>query len=259
VEREKRPYQKPLLKKGDSFIVLVALLLTLYLGFSFAAPGKLVRSLGDKTAPDAEKMVIADTEMLSLLYEKSFLEARLVMATSDSIGFVVNIPDSTITLEVRGVTLHASKIGRSEAGRFFGSLKPVEYSQLLGMPIRIIKQKATIDKIPIRIVDAPTDSAGVALTMFVPDTSYTGNVHLTLYLDNGIKIRFIDSESGKIAILFRDIGSRSEEFLKSLYSVIRFRIPDYHPIIRIYLNGDEIRTIYRAIPNNGVTVVRPIF
>ena len=80
------------------------------------APVRKLQEINEKYTfqPDAknkiDERIYSDSAYLKLLKEKSFLQSRIAMAESDSIYVTVNIPDSTIDLEICGVVVHSTKI-----------------------------------------------------------------------------------------------------------------------------------------------------
>ncbi|MZP56965.1 MAG: hypothetical protein GT600_16095, partial [Bacteroidales bacterium] len=58
-----------------------------------------------------------DSAYLSLLKQKSYLESRVIMANTDSIYLTISLPDSTVNLEISGVSVHTAPIKHYELSR----------------------------------------------------------------------------------------------------------------------------------------------
>jgi len=244
-----------LVKVKGSYVVLIKWLIILtailYTCLSLAAPKHKLNRLAGSINKADRIIITADSAMSRLVREKIFLESRIEMAMQDSIGMVIEIPDSTIGLEIKGVRLHTADINRAKYGNFFLSLDDLEYDLLMGSPLRVVKHRANFEKEPVKVVDAPEDSLLSNPDLNIADTSSSVSARVKLQLDNGIKIILIDSRASFIKRSLWDVADRFTEFGSGLKDVIRLRVPDYHPVLKIYLPGKEIRTLYRAIPANG--------
>ena len=235
---------------------LVLLLTAIYIVFALTAPKKKIRSLTGELELDQRTVLTTGGEISSLIREKSFLESRLELARSDSIGMVINLADSSMGLEIRGVRIHTTDINIIKHARFFGILNDIEYSQLLGSPAKITRQRANIEKEPVNLVNAPKDPEEAIDNVFAPDTTSGKAIFVTLILENGIMVLLIDKDATKIGLFIRDFGRRVSETTRNLLSVCRFKIPEYRPAIKLYLPGAEIRTIYRALPCHAEAAIK---
>ena len=78
-------------------------------------------------------------------------------------------------------------------------------------------------------------------------------------MDNGVRI-FICQDNDTITrnknqLFFFDLNDRLENTWSSLKSVVRFRVPEYHPFIKIWLPKADAKILYRAIPRKGQIAV----
>lgn len=230
---------------------VIVFLAFLYFVLQIMAPKNKIRCLFETGVQDKTIIITSDTSISGLIREKLFLESRIRMAGMDSIGLSVDLTDSLIALEIKGVMLHPAKIDRIKYGYFFRSLDDLEYSLLLGIPAKISSYRSTLEKEPVIIVEAPKDTLFADSYSFLPDTGRVKPVIVSLVLDNGVILSLIDNNSHWPRRSFRDAMTRAAIVKSGIYSMIRFKIPDYNPVIKLYLPGEDIKTIYRALPANG--------
>ena len=237
-------------------IVLAALVLFIYILFSFLSTVRGVSRLTAGLQADSLYLVSPDQEMFSLVSEKAYLEARLGMSEHDSIGIVINLADSTVSLEMRGVRIHSSKASGIKNSKMLLSMNPVQYDMVFNHPLEITKQHASIVKEPVTVIDAPRDTLDASENLFMPDTSIKRSVNAAFRLERGITVRLIDEKSTGTKRFLNDAGHRCATVARNMASVFSLRIPGYRPEIIIYLPRSEIRTIYRALPANAEMVMK---
>lgn len=236
--------------------VLVGVLSFIYILFLFLSPEKEIKRLTAGSESDSLYLISSDEEMFSLVRQKSFLEARLKLSAHDSIGIVIDLGDSTLYLEMKGVRIHAVKASGIKNSRLLLSMNPVEYDMALKQPLKITKQRASIVKEPVTVIDAPRDTIDASENLFMPDTTIRESVNAVFRLERGIVIRLIDNRSKGVNSLIMGAGNRFAMVARNVASVARLNVPAYRPEIIIYLPPREIRTIYRALPQNAEVVLR---
>ena len=65
-------------------------------------------------------------EMRPLIKEKTYKEALLKLAESDSIQLVINLSDSTVNLSIKGVVIHRTKIRSFSRDRIFKAMPVIQ-------------------------------------------------------------------------------------------------------------------------------------
>ena len=189
------------------------------------------------------------------VHTQAYYSSLLKLSESDSIQLAINLHDSTISLFLKGVQIHESGISGIRRHRMLDGLSALEYMKLFSQPLREQGQHATIVKEPVVVRHAPKDTAEAALTAWEPDTLIQRPAFLAISLEHQIDLIFMqdktESFKGRIVrgVFFSKLFLRREAGY--LAHFITFRKPDYHPRIRIVLPADDLRAIYRAIPENG--------
>ena len=199
-------------------------------------------------------------ELESLLAGQAYREALLELAGKDSIHLVVNLSDSTVNLYIKGVMLHQSKATHIECSRLIERMPALQQAKVFSSPLPVRSQYATIVKEPVVIRHAPKDTLEAALNAWEPDTLIQNPAFLALDLEHGFQIRFEqDLNTG-----FRDKSTRLafysrlrlERTAESLSRLVRFRKQDYHAVVTLELDKDDLRAIYRALPEKAFLVFR---
>jgi len=254
------------LNSRNIIIVVFLIIIVLYLGFSIVAPIKKLNQLNrvgtdcQQEIPEAYTWLNEQPEFFSMNKNKTFLESRLIMSKSDSIGLAVNIPDSIIAIEIKGIILHSARIEKYRVGRFFIGLEGQVYINLFSSPLRIKQYDATIAKEPVIIKKAPKDTIEAAKSLVFPDTLQKEPTYIIFVLNNGFRL-FIEQEkagsfkAAKTRVLFR-AGNQLKQACENFLYMLRFQIPPYNPAIRIYVAREDAVAIYRALPESALVTIK---
>jgi hypothetical protein len=93
----------------------------------------------------------------------------------------------------------------------------------------------------------------------MPDTSITEPVNYILEMDRGIRIYVYQEENMKFSDRINQLSFDLQDRLRDIWSALKrvavFKIPEYHPFIKIRLPRTDAKIIYRAIPKNGQIAV----
>ena len=198
-----------------------------------------------------------DSTYIRLVKERAYLQSRVVLAQTDSIYLTINLADSIMNLEISGVIVHRARIGSfSTSGILTGNENIV--SAMLAAPLTIASALATIKKEPVMIKMAPKDTTEYKPDI-MPDTSITEPVNYILVMTNGTRIYVYQIENNKrserMAQFKFDLNDRLHQTWDALRRVVVFKVPEYHPFIKIKLPRSDAKIIYRAIPKNGQIAV----
>jgi hypothetical protein len=247
-------------------IIFFSAFVIYYSIMSIISPLKKLDSIKEefKITPDEknaiDERIFTDSAYLKLLKEKSFLQSRIGLAGTDSIYVTFNLIDSTANIEISGVVVHSAKMSKIKASKIILKGNENVILSLLASPFTIANSYATIRKEPVMIKMAPKDTSEYKPDI-MPDTSITEPVNYILEMTNGTKIYVYQEENNKfrdrMSQFIFDLKDRFHNVLGSLKRVAVFKVPEYHPYIKIKLPMADAKIIYRAIPVNGqVTVFR---
>jgi hypothetical protein len=221
---------------------------------------EIKNEFGSKTAEknEVDQQILMDSTYLKLLKEKAFLQSRVVMAETDSIYLTISLTDSIANLEISGVVVHKAKIKSVRTSKILAKSNENAILSMLATPFTITHAFATIKKEPLMIKMAPKDTSEYKPDI-MPDTSITEPVNYILEMKGGIRIYVYQEENVKftdrISHLSFDIKDRLRDTWSSLKSIAVFKVPEYHPFIKLRLPRTDAKIIYRAIPKNGQIAV----
>jgi hypothetical protein len=258
---------KKLTGKQTALIITGSFLLIILGYFSIMSVRAPVKKLdeirakfGVPASPENKKdeRFYSDSAYMAMLKEKAFLQARISMAETDSVYMTLNLADSTANLEISGVAVHSAKISEIKISGILRSGNEYAISAMLSTPMNVVNDLASIKKEPLMIKMAPKDTSEFKPDI-IPDTSDYEPVNYILELDNGIRI-FVYQETDTIAsdknnLFIFDLNNRLKNTWSSLKSIARFRVPEYHPFIRIRLPKADAKILYRATPRHGQIAV----
>lgn len=256
-------------ERNRSILLLVALgllaaFLIYYIIMSVSAPSRKLEMLrqefgfrqDDKNQTDPG--ISTDSAYLSLMKEKSYYQSRVSMAETDSIYLTMNLADSVISLEISGVAVHRTIPSEFKISHILRSADEYMLWSMLSKPLTVVKEVSSIQKEPLMIKMAPRDTSEYTPDI-MPDTADYEPVNFILETNSGIKIYFYQSEtlskSDNRHVFFFDLNDRIKTTFSSLKSVMMFKIPDYHPFIRVKIPREDAKIIYRALPVNGQLTV----
>jgi hypothetical protein len=212
--------------------------------------------VNDKNGID--RQVVNDSSYLKLLKAKAFLQSRILLAESDSIYLTLNLEDSTANIEISGVVVHKSKMRSFKSSKILMTGNKNAILTMLSTPFTILHSIATIKKEPVMIKMAPKDTSEYKPDV-MPDTSITEPVNYILEMNRGIRIYVYQEEnvkfSDRIDQIRFDLYDRLRDTWSALKRVAVFKVPEYHPFIKIKLPRTDAKIIYRAIPKNGQIAV----
>jgi len=259
--------KKPLSGKIINLIISGAFLLVLLIYYSIMSALGPARKLDEiktrfglqqDSENRADEKFYTDSAYVSLLKNKAFLQSRISMAETDSIYITLNIADSTAKLEISGVAVHTAKLNDLKISKILRSGNDYLITAMLASPMTIVKDIATIKKEPLMIKMAPKDTSEFKPDI-IPDTSDYESVNYILEMDNGIRI-FVYQDTDTITtdknrLFFFDLNNRLRSTWSTIKSIARFKVPEYHPFIKIRLPKADAKILYRAVPRHGQIAV----
>jgi hypothetical protein len=125
---------------------------------------------------------------------------------------------------------------------------------MLSTPFTVSNSLSTIKKEPVMIKMAPKDTSEFKPDV-MPDTSLIEPVYYILEMTNGTRIFVYQEENtaskDRRAALIFDLKYRLRDVWMSLKDAVRFKVPEYHPYIKMKVPRSDAKIIYRAIPKYG--------
>jgi hypothetical protein len=241
-------------------IIIVFAFVIYYAIMSILGPGRAMDRISNEfilkkdEKNKIDERIFSDPAYLKILKERAFLQSRIAMAESDSLYLTINLADSTANLEIYGVVVHKAKIRDIRMSNILRKGNEYIISSLLSAPFTIENSISSIEKEPLLIKMAPKDTSEYRPDV-VPDTAKYEPVSYILELNHGIRLYVYQNEKLKsddhIHLFKFDIHNRVQNTINSLKNVMAFKVPEYHPFIKIYIPRTDAKIFYRAIPRHG--------
>jgi hypothetical protein len=243
-------------------LILVAAVIY-YLNRSVAAVNHTVRNFNEAyfaSLPQKEADTINRSAIpgyISKLRKKAYLKAQVTMAASDSAGLIINMRDSSIMLQIKGVNVRKIKIRESIVSSFFHRANPEAVYNMLSNPLIVTGMNASVSKDPLQVHVAPKDTIEALQNAIIqPDTTYFEAVYFTLETNQNIKFFIAQSEdtiaSDRRAHFYFDLNDRLDHAKSDLKAITSFKMPEYTPFIKIWIPKSEAKIIFYAIPREGM-------
>ena len=195
--------------------------------------------------------------IFELRKENAFTEAKLALSKTDSVSLVIDLVDSLVTLELKGVSIHKAKILNFTATSVLTSLQPDALLNLMSTPMKVDKQHSTLVKVPGIVKKAPKDTIEAAQQEEVKDTLEEQRPSFYYFkLNNSIEVTFVHEHKEKNSYFPLFYDQKLKIFRATTDSLKHFKLPEYTPEIRIELHKTDAKTIFRALPNKALVVIR---
>lgn len=228
------------------------------------SPRYKIRELENLAMSDTSILVKTDSiynhpSIVTLQKEKAYKEALFNLSEKDSIQMVVNLSDSTVNLSIHGVTIHQTKVRTFKKDKLFGVLSFPGQMYLFSRPFQVNAQYATIVKEPIVVRHAPKDTLEAAVNVWQPDTLIQNPAYLILTLPHNIDLIFEQDNNPTFRDKWKKFDFynrlRWQKTVNAISNFANLRKQDYHPTITIQMPVDDLRAIYRALPNQAYVVI----
>lgn len=193
-----------------------------------------------------------------LVSEMGFLESRVDLMASDSISLVVDLKDTLMWLEMKGISFHPVKITRANLPKALDKLDAPRIRFLFGSPSLVSQNTSTIEREPITVIQAPKDTIEAAQNIFTPDTTMNHQTIFSYLLSNGISLVVTGwDENHPVINRVKFNAGKHIRYLGSLMTSRWHRdtLP-YHPVIHLTIPSREAMVIYRALPQHPKVVIR---
>ncbi len=221
-----------------------------------------VRNHMNLAKAQAEEELNVNPELMKLMKDKSWLESRLKMAATDSVGLAIDLEEQIIQLELKGVVVMKSKIRDYSASGFFSQMDGNVYFNMFGTPLTILNLESSIAKSRFKIVQAPKSAEEADAMSTKTDSVAKQDVFWMVKLDRDIELNIqgIDSiqDSQSKYKFGQDFKSKRKlkNILNSLNNLVMLKKPEYTPEILISIPESEAKAILRALPQKAMITIR---
>lgn len=207
-----------------------------------------------------DDLVTSLQNIISLENEKAFQKNRLSLAGMDSIYLILDLVDSLVMLEIKGVTVRTDKIIGLRKSKRFALISHEHLLPWISQPFTLERELSTISKMPIVVKQAPKDTLEAAQISSTPLPPESTAVFFTFYFDRNLVIEF--EQDNPLAAddypAYRSYKAKKRKVQRhSLFQTIRSpRQADHPMLIRLVVSEDDARAIYRAVPSKTHLVLK---
>ncbi len=202
----------------------------------------------------------AKVKLFELRKREVLLHSRLELANEDSMYLVLDLINNTAVLEMKGVSLHESKILESSVSN---SIKMYHTEALLNWmaePFMLKHVEATIPKIEYVEKIAPKDTIEANKVAVEPAPAKLGDVYIVMDFDRNLRLVISQSEKpddeGKKVISAMRRKYQEMEVRRSLQSLIKFNREPAMPQISIVIPKSDATIFYKALPVRPKMIIR---
>ncbi len=215
----------------------------------------------DADSTDFPELNRFSSQLLQLKLDELFFNSQLIMAKTDSIGLILNLVDSTISLSLRGVSIRSCPISSYKMSRGFHHLKREPHLfQWLSRPFTLKEDWATIPKVPITVRKAPRDTIEAQKYKIQPAAPARPDVYFTLQFDRNLIIKVHQTEPiaprGWLRIAFYYLKSYAKLIAATFEHFYHLKLPEHCYSIEISIAKNDATAIYRALPLHAELVPR---
>lgn len=179
---------------------------------------------------------------------------RLALASKDSIYLVLNLNDSTLNVEIKGLTVHTARANQIFVSRRISKASHDAVMQWIDQPFTFQQELSTIAKTPILIIDAPKDTSEAARLPRKPLEPEKDFVQYALMFDRQLLLEIKQSEDPlpEDAEQISNFRYRYDTtFNTGFFNNLIDPLPSHMPVkISMTMPQIDARTIFRAMPHS---------
>ncbi len=249
---------------------IIVLVLTVVLPATYAPFDDVTENLNTETSAKAADTVVKETEPIPpdllqknaiLKSEEAYWQARLKLAKTDAMQLSIDLRDSVVSLDFRGVSIQSTKIHRFRVSRAIKRLQATgRLHPWLVNGFTLQKELATLPKAPIRIKEAPKDTIEANETSGEELEIENSDVHFTWHFDRQLTVLVEQAQTptfvGRFSKIWYNLRRGSDSAGETLFNLLQLKLPRHRLWIELELPRDDAKAIYRALPENAALALR---
>ncbi len=222
---------------------------------------------GKKAAPvlrevkDSDELRNLLDQLQHLEIERNVLMNQIQMAKSDSIGLYIDLVDSIVALQIKGVNVRECKIQRFEISPAIKHLKAKgTLINWLETPFTLEQEYATLPKAPIKIVTAPKDTIEANERKTEPPVIEKSDVQIKLLFSRSlvVEIKQLEAPSavGHLRNFYHTVQTKVALLREMLAAYLKLQPYQVALRIELDLSQADSKAIYRALPQHAALALR---
>jgi len=202
----------------------------------------------------------AKVKLFELRKREVLLHSRLELANEDSMYLVLDLVNNIAVLEMKGVSLHESKILESSVSNSIRMYHTEALLNWMAEPFLLKHADATIPKIEYVEKIAPKDTIEANKVAVEPAPAKLGDVYIVMDFDRNLRLVISQSEKpddeGKKVISAMHRKYQEMEVRRSLQSLLKFNREPAMPQISIVIPKSDAIIFYKALPVRPKMIIR---
>ena len=194
-------------------------------------------------------------ELLRLVNEQSFYNSQIIKAKTDSIGLTIDLVDSNIVLDLKGVPLRICHL-KTFSIQLYNAYQTDSLAVFFNKPFTQKEFWASTAKIPILEKMAPKDTIEAALQLLEPVVPPREDIFVYLQLNKNLLIYMSQTESPSFKGWFSRLLVQIKYYTFYVKHAWRYlyngEIPGHMNEIEIFLDQEDARVIHRALPRHAL-------
>lgn len=215
-------------------------------------------SYGNISLDDSQLALVK--EIIRKENEKAYQKNRLALAEKDSIYMILDLPDSLLILEIKGVPVKKVKLLNVEISNRFALISHENLLPWISVPFTLERDLSTIPKSPIVVKQAPKDTIEAAKMSTKPAPPDSTNVFFTFYFDRNLVLEIEQAdplEAGATEKVENYRKIKKKESTQSVFQMLKKpQQTDQPMMIKLMISEVEARAIYRAVPTKTHMVLK---
>ncbi len=202
-----------------------------------------------------------DPSLADLAIEEAFFRNRLMMAKTDSVALAIDLVDSVVTLDIKGVPVRTCRIQSfSTSGALLRARRSPRLAGWLSRPFVLRREWGTIPKAPIKKVDAPKDTVEAEKLAAMTPPPDSGEVAFVLAFTRNLTVKVTQAEKlsgkGHVQKATMEAWHRGVSLLEE-FSELRRQGRVSPPLaVSMKLSRADAKAIYRALPRHAMLAFR---
>jgi hypothetical protein len=212
----------------------------------------------------ATELVSNSKDDLAMLFElkktETLLRSRYNLSSEDSIYMVLDLINKVATLEMKGIPLHDSPIHEVWISNSIKMFHNEALLHWIAQPFVLKNANSTIERVQFLVKNAPKDTIEANKAEAIPAPRKTEDVFIVLNFERNLQLVIQQSEisQGEDKARIDSIKGNffKQETQKSMKALTNFKRDAITPKIFISMPKADAITLYRALPQKLIMVLR---
>ncbi|MBE0647175.1 MAG: hypothetical protein IH596_05255 [Bacteroidales bacterium] len=202
---------------------------------------------------DSSQMILQKVDTIwDLELDKAYLSNMLLLSFQDSAYLNLNLPDSLLHMEIKGVPVRECRLTDIRVTKRLRCLNKSQLLQWISTPFLGRADHSTIPKIRYVVKEAPKDTSEAALQNAGPLPADSSSVFFIVYFNRHLAIEVrqreepYDYEEEVLGSYEKEIQGAVRS--KTMQAVLAGLSPEPEILIRLEVSKADARAIYRGLP-----------